>query len=264
MLELNVRGVFILLWVAMGSAHADATRGRAVAAAEHAASHGYVDFSVELEMELRSASGKAAVRKLRLQQMETAGGEVKTLVIFDLPKAIADTALLTWSNRDADDDQWLFLPSIKRVKKIASKDRSGPFTGSTFAYEDLADYAIDEFGYIWIRQEACGQLVCDLVERKRKDPYSGYIRELVAIDVTEHRIRRIEYFDRDDKPLKILEAADFVEYVTGGRKFVQPHRLTMTNVQTGRSTILRWSPYRYGTGLNETRDFSTNALRRVR
>ncbi len=260
-----MRGVLVLLWmVTLASAHADANRGRAVAAEEYSASHGYVDFDVELEMELRSATGKVAVRKLRLRQMETAGEQVKTLVIFDLPRAIADTALLTWSNRDADDDQWLFLPSIKRVKKIASKDRSGPFVGSTFAYEDLTDYAVDEFDYLWIRQEACGSLVCDVIERKRKDPYSGYVRELVSIDVTDHRIRRIEYFDRDDRHLKTLEATDFAEYTTSGRRFVQPHLLTMTNVQTGRVTLLRWSPYRYGAGLNEARDFSTNALRRVR
>ncbi len=262
---LNVRGLFLLMGLlAMGLAQADPARGQAVAEAEYAASHGYVDLDVELEMELRSANGKAAVRKLRLRQMETAGSQVKTLVVFDLPKAIADTALLTWSNRESDDDQWLFLPSIKRVKKIASKDRSGPFVGSTFAYEDLTDYAVDEFAYHWLRQEACERLVCDVVERKRKDTYSGYARELVSIDSTDHRIRRVEYFDRDDKPLKTLVAEDFASYTTGGRKFVQPHLLTMTNVQTGRSTLLRWSPYRYGTGLNETRDFSTNALRRVR
>lgn len=260
-----MRGILVLMcMVALGSVQADAVRGRAVAEAEYAASHGYVDLDVELEMELRSASGKTAVRKLRLRQMETAGSQVKTLVVFELPRAIADTALLTWSNRDADDDQWLFLPSIKRVKKIASKDRSGPFVGSTFAYEDLADYAVDEFEYDWVRQAACAQLLCDVVERKRKDPYSGYARELVYIDATDHRIRHIEYFDRDDKPLKSLEASAFAEYQTSGRRFVQPHLLTMTNVQTGRSTVLRWSPYRYGAGLNETRDFSTNALRRVR
>jgi len=260
-----MRRIFLLmLLMAQGSVQADSARGQAVAEAEYAASHGYVDLDVELEMELRSTNGKTAVRKLRLRQMETADNQVKTLVVFDLPKAIADTALLTWSNRDSDDDQWLFLPSVKRVKKIASKDRSGPFVGSTFAYEDLTDYAVDEFTYNWLRQEACEPLVCDVIERKRRDPYSGYARELVSIDNTDHRIRRIEYFDRDNTRLKTLEAADFAQYTTGDRKFVQPHLMTMTNLQTGRSTVLRWSPYRYGAGLNETRDFSTNALRRVR
>lgn len=260
-----VRRIFLLMFLmGQGSVQADSVRGQTVAEAEYAASHGYVDLDVELEMTLRSTSGKNAVRKLRLRQMETAGNQVKTLVVFDLPKAIADTALLTWSNRDSDDDQWLFLPSIKRVKKIASKDRSGPFVGSTFAYEDLTDYAVDEFTYNWLRQEACELLVCDVIERKRKDPYSGYARELVFIDTTDHRIRRIEFFDRDNNPLKTLEAADFAQYITGGRKFVQPHLMTMTNVQTGRSTVLRWSPYHYGAGLNEMRDFSTNALRRIR
>jgi hypothetical protein len=186
------------------------------------------------------------------------------MVVFDFPKAIADTALLTWSNIAADDDQWLYLPAIKRVKKIASKDRSGPFVGSAFAYEDLADYAVDEFTYAWVREEACGDLRCDVVERRPKDPYSGYLRHLVWIDSADHRIRRIHYFDRRDTLLKILESTEFARYPVAGRTFVQPHLMTMKNVQTGRSTILRWSPYRYSAGLNEARDFSTNALRRVR
>ena len=255
--------LLILLWHT-SAPMADVQRGRAVAEAEYAASHGYGDYAVELEMELRSAGGKPVIRKLRLRQMETPGNQVKTMVIFDLPKAIADTALLTWSNRDADDDQWLFLPSIKRVKKIASKDRSGPFVGSTFSYEDLADYGVDEFEYTWLRETACDAMVCDVIERRRKDPYSGYSRELVFIDSAEHRIRRIEYFDHENKPMKTLIASAFTAYQSGDRTFIQPHQLTMINSQTGRSTILRWSSYRYRTGLDETRDFSTNALRRVR
>ncbi len=248
----------------LGLAHADVDRGRAVAAAEYAASHGYGDFVVALQMDLVSTNGKTQTRKLRLNQMETPTHQVKTLVIFDLPKAIADTALLTWSNVATDDDQWLFLPAIKRVKKIASKDRSGPFVGSTFAYEDLADYAINEFTYTWVREETCEMLTCDVIERRPKDPFSGYLRQLVWIDNADHRIRRVEYFDRRNGLLKTLESTDFARYPVAGRTFVQPHQMTMKNVQTGRSTVLRWSPYQYDAKLNEVRDFSTNALKRVR
>jgi len=147
-----------LIWSGAGHADAGAERGREIAALEHAASHGFVDLTVELQMELIGTNGKSTSRSLRLSQIETAADTVKTLVVFDLPKAIADTALLTWSNVAADDDQWLYLPAIKRVKKIASKDRSGPFVGSTFAYEDLADYAVDEFTYRFLREEACESL----------------------------------------------------------------------------------------------------------
>jgi outer membrane lipoprotein-sorting protein len=260
-----IRLVLLFISVLFASpVHADAARGRAVAEAEHAASHGYGDLSADIHMDLVSATGKVTSRRLQLKQLETGTGQVMTLVIFDLPRAIADTALLTWSNVAADDDQWLYLPSMKRVKKIASKDRSGPFVGSTFAYEDLADYAVDEFSYTWLREEACASLTCEVIERTPADPYSGYRRQLVWIDKGEHRVRRIDYFDQDDKPLKTLVLTEFASYPVGVRNFVQAHRLTMTNQQTGRSTVLRWSPYRYATGLNATRDFSTNALKRVR
>ncbi|MBM4204680.1 MAG: outer membrane lipoprotein-sorting protein, partial [Gammaproteobacteria bacterium] len=188
---------------------ADAARGREIAALEHAANHGFRDLSVEPQMELTRSNGKSTSRSLRLSQIETVAGTVKTLVVFDLPKAIADTALLTWSNVAADDDQWLYLPAIKRMKKIVSKDRSGPFVGSTFAYEDLADYAVDEFRYLFVREEVCESLRCGVIERRPVDPFSGYLRQLVWVDTTDHRIRRIEFFDHRDTLMKTLEAADF-------------------------------------------------------
>ena len=164
----------------------------------------------------------------------------------------------------ADDDQWLFLPSIKRVKKIASRDRSGPFVGSEFAYEDLADYAVDEFEYEWLREEPCGDLVCDVVARDPADEYSGYLKQHVWVDRAHSRIRAIDYFDEHGEPLKQLRARDFRPYDVGDRTFLQPHTMQMNNLQSGRSTTLEWAGYQYGQGLVESRDFTTNALRRVR
>ncbi|MCP5178443.1 MAG: outer membrane lipoprotein-sorting protein [Pseudomonadales bacterium] len=255
--------VFLACLIISLSASAD-PRGLQVARAEYAASHGFGDLRAVVAMELVSTTGRVTERSLRLTQLETGDGRLKTLVVFELPKAIADTALLTWSNPLAEDDQWLYLPGPKRVKKIASKDRSGPFVGSTFAYEDLADYVVEEFEWQWLREEACQALVCDVVERRPKDPYSGYAREIVWIDRQAHRLRQAEYYDRSGALLKTLLASDFRAYAVGDRHFLQPHVLTMTNVQTGRATTLRWSTHEYGIGLSELRDFSTNALKRVR
>ena len=254
--------VLALMMMLSSAAVAD-DAGRKIFEQEYAASHGYGDLTAELSMQLVSRSGRVTERALRLQQMET-DGSVKTLIVFDEPKPIRGTGLLTFSQALAEDDQWLYLPAIKRVKKIASRDRSGPFVGSEFAYEDLADYQVEEFTYAWLREEPCGDLVCDVVERTPRDPYSGYQRQHVWVDNTHRQIRAVDYFDKAGQPLKTMRARDFRSYQVGDRAFLQPHEIEMHNLQTSRRTVLYWRSYSYQQGLVEPRDFTTNALRRVR
>lgn len=253
----------ILVLVILGEMVYGDDRGLSALEAEYAASHGYGNFTADLVMKLTSKKGRASKRELRLRQIETPES-VKTMIVFNSPKPIRGTGLLIFSQVLADDDQWLYLPSLKRVKKIASRDRSGPFVGSEFAYEDLADYVAEEFDYQWVREEPCDDLLCDVVKRVPKDPFSGYLSQLVWVDTSLHRIRKIEYFDKEGVLLKKLQATDFRQYVVGERIFTNPHQLHMENVQSGRTTSLTWVRYLYDQGLEESRDFTTNALRRVR
>ena len=261
---LSVESVDLLDTADASGATDAAPSGVEIMQAEWRASHGYGHYAAAVEMLLVSKKGRTVERALRIKQLETSAGAVKTLVTFDLPKSIRGTGLLTHSHHGADDDQWLFLPALKRVKKIASRDRSGAFVGSTFSYEDLADYAVDEFDLRWLRREACGELTCDVVERVARYPFSGYTRQEVWVDDALHRIRRVEYSDDLGRPLKTLLVADYREYVVGEGTIWQPHELTMSNTQNGRKTVLRFSGYDFDAPLEELRDFSTNALRRVR
>ena len=86
----------------------------------------------------------------------------------------------------------------------------------------------------------------------------------MRVDQTAHRIRTVEYYDVDGELEKRLTASDFREYVVGERSFLQPHELLMENLQSGRSTRLSWAEYVYSNGFVETRDFTTNALKRAR
>ena len=93
---------------------------------------GYVDFMAEMEMKLKNKAGAEAKRLLRTKVLEVTQDGDKALLIFDHPKDIAGTALLTHSHKDKSDDQWVYLPDLKRVKRIASSNKSGPFMGSEF------------------------------------------------------------------------------------------------------------------------------------
>ncbi|KPK57901.1 MAG: hypothetical protein AMS21_11025, partial [Gemmatimonas sp. SG8_38_2] len=110
--------------------------GRDIAVEADRRARGYHDFTARLTMVLRNRDGKEKTRELRVMGLETADGD-RTLVVFDFPRDLQGTALLTISRIGESDDQWLYLPALKRVKRIAASNQSGSFMGSEFAYEDI-------------------------------------------------------------------------------------------------------------------------------
>ena len=221
---------------------------------------GYGDLQVDLEMVLRTSHGDESRRELRIRQLEIDGDGDRLLVVFDTPKPISGTALLSYAHKLEADDQWLYLPAVKRVKRITSENKSGPFLSSEFAYEDLALQEVEKYSYRLLETES-ETPVSYTVERRPTDANSGYARQVVVLDAAELRIQQIDYFDKYDRLLKTLVATEYEKHQD---QFWKPARMLMSNAQTGKSTELIWRDYRFATGLDADRDFSTNSLRRIR
>ena len=237
-------------------------QGREIFAELDRRNSGYQDYQVDLRMVLRNSAGDSSERLLRIRQLEVPSDGDKLLVVFDTPKAIRGTALLSYGHKIDPDDQWLYLPAIKRVKKIASKNKSGPFLGSEFAFEDLVSPELEKYDYRYLRDEDIEGRACFVVERFPRDHYSGYTSQVVWVDQNEYWVAKIEYYDRKLSLLKTLTVRDYETYTGAG--YWKPARMFMLNHQTGKSTELHWNGYQFGTGLMEDRDFTTNSLKRVR
>lgn len=259
-MHFSMRFSFLTVLLFIFSMPAQAERGQDIAIKADARLHGYGDSRVNLEMLLSNAAGEAATRVLRVQSREAGANGDQTLMVFDTPRDLAGTALLSWNHPDGDDEQWLYLPAVKRVKQIGARNKSGPFMASEFAFEDIVTPFWQKFNYRFIREESRDGLPCFVIERSPKDSYSGYTRQIVWIDSQDYLIRRIEYFDRKETLLKTYSASDFQLY---GNKYWRPSEMLMVNQQTGKKTRLRWSNYRFGVGLSKD-DFSQNALLRAK
>ena len=247
-----------LICLLPGLALADA-RGDEIAQAADRQLHGHGDSEARLVMTLVSPGGETASRELRVRSREQGTAE-RTLMVFDTPRDVAGTALLTESQPQGEDQQWLYLPAVKRVKQIGSRNRSGPFMASEFAFEDIATPWWQKYRNRYVRDEKCGELDCHVLERVPVDENSGYGRQLVWLDRADTLVRRIDFYDRQDKRVKTYTATGFQRYQ--GR-FWRPAEMLMVNVQNGRQTRLSWSGFRFGQGLPES-DFSQNALLRVK
>jgi len=237
-----------------------ADKGLAIALDADMRDRGFQDSIAGLTMILRDARGQEAVRHLIIKTLEAPKRDEGdwSLVTFHSPADVKGTSLLTHAQILDSDDQWLYLPALKRVKRIASSNRSGPFMGSEFAYEDMAAPEVDKYDYRYMRTEPCGALICQVVERTPKYKHSGYSKMLVWMDNQHLRNQRIEYYDRRGGHSKTLV---FKSYRLYGGKYWRAHDLEMTNHKTGKSTQLLWSKFKFGSGLDEA-DFSRTSLTR--
>lgn len=236
-------------------------KGRAIAVEADKRDTGWVDSQASLKMILGTKDGQQrAVRQLdsrALERTPNTDGD-KSLIVFRAPKDVQNTALLTYNHVKGNDDQWIYLPALKRVKRIASANRSGPFMGSEFAYEDFAAAEIEKFTYKWLKDEPCGQLTCHVIERVPTYENSGYSRQVVWMDQPELRVQRVDYYDRRGKLLKTLNSSQWKQYSS---KFWRAHDMNMVNHQTGKTTRLTWGPFQFKTGLSPN-DFTETSLAR--
>lgn len=235
-------------------------KGLAIAQEADRRNEGYGDASATLQMTLRNRHGEESRREIRSRTLEVRNDGDKSLIVFDEPKDVAGTALLTYSHKAADDDRWLYLPALKRVKRIASSNRSGPFMGSEFAYEDLGSQEVEKYTYRYLRDEAIAGQNAFVIERFPVDKDSGYTRMVAWIDQQEYRPLKIEFYDRKKSLLKTLTFKDYRQYLG---KYWRPHTLDMVNHQTGKSTTLTFRDYKFRNGFKE-RDFDQNSLKNAR
>ena len=235
-------------------------RGLEIAVEADRRDTGFGDSKAVLRMILKNAHGETSTRELRNRVLEQESDGDKSLVIFDHPRDVNGTAFLTFSHVDGDDDQWLYLPALKRVKRISSSNKSGPFMGSEFAYEDISSQEVEEYTYRYLREEILGGLASWVIERVPTHPKSGYSRQEVWIDQEEYRTLQIVYYDRKGDLLKTLLQRDFEQYL---ERWWRPATMVMENHQTGKSTVLEWSAYRFGNGYDDA-DFDRASLARAR
>ncbi len=222
---------------------------------------GFGNFTASQVMVLRNKQGQESRRQIRVKVLEVDGDGDKSLLVFDEPRDVKGTALLTHGHKQEADDQWLYLPALKRVKRISSSNRSGSFIGSEFSYEDLSTPEVEKFTYRYLRDEPCGDLTCTVSERVPVDKKaSGYLRQLVWRDKDELRIWKVEYYDRKDAHLKTLTIGNYTQYLD---RYWRTGEMTMVNHLTGKSTVLTWADYQFRTKLKE-RDFSKTGLKRAR
>ncbi|GAB1855305.1 outer membrane lipoprotein-sorting protein [Flavobacteriaceae bacterium MHTCC 0001] len=255
-----MKKIVVLAMIFLSSTYVKAqsaqARGLKIAKAAEEADLGFKSSSVNLKMTLKNKNGQTSERSLTTKTLELTEDGDKSLIVFNSPKDVKGTSTLTFTHKVGADDQWLFLPSIKRVKRISSNNKSGPFVGSEFAYEDLSSQEVEKYTYKFLKEN--GDLL--IVEQDPVDPKSGYTRRIVTYNKAKgYRIEKVEFYDRKNALLKTLTYSDYKLYKN---KFWRAGTFVMVNHQSNKETILNFSNYNFDTNLSDD-DFTQAALQRA-
>ena len=256
--------VIALLTIMLFSTHAFSLTGEEVAVEVEKARRGFSDSKSRLVMTLINASGAKSLRKMSNKMLEKPRGSKtegdKSIIVFLSPADVKGTGLLTYERLDREDDQWLYLPALRRTKRIASKNKSGSFMGSEFAYEDISAQSLEKYTYSdAVNEETLNGIACYKYERYPKSKYSGYTKQVVWADKKTFITIKTDYYDRKRELLKTAIFSDY-ERIKGVWRIGKIH---MKNHQNKKETILEWLEDKIQTGLKE-RDFTKRMLSRQR
>jgi outer membrane lipoprotein-sorting protein len=217
-----------------------------------------LDQEGELTMILTNASGDERIRKIK-QFIRDFGKEEKKIMFFLAPADVRNTSFMNWSYDEAgrDDDQWIYLPALKKVKRISSDSKSDYFMGSDFTYDDLGDRHPSDDSHTLLREEAIAGEQCYVVESTPTDPEYMYSRTVTWIIKDKFIGLKKEFYDEDGEHLKTLSVEKYQQ--SGKYWFITDSR--MHNVQKDHSTDMQLSNLKIDQGV-EADTFSERIMKR--
>jgi len=238
----------------------DTDKGMSIAQEMEAREEGFGNYTAEIRMVLVDSGGRERVRQLRVRTREVKGDGDQSLAIFDKPADVRGTAFLSHTHINRPDDQWLYLPSLKRVKRISPNNKTAPFMGSEFSYEDLVSYELARYTYTYVGEDRVDGAETFIIDRFPVDQYSGYSKERIWVDKNRYKPLQIDFYSRKNEKTKTLRFGDYRQYLG---KYWYTHEMRMQNHVSGKSSVLYWNDYRFHQPLGDI-DFDTAGLQRVR
>ena len=218
---------------------------------------GWKNSTSDLTMILYNKQGESTTRKIRTKALEVNRDGDKSLLIFDSPPDVKDTVFLSIAHKTQDDDQWIYLPALKRVKRIASSSKGGSFMGSEYSYEDMSTPILEKYSYLYIQDETFQSRPVFVVERMPKDPYSIYNKQVSWIDTELYIPWRIDFYDKANNMVKTMTLRRYKQYQG---KYWRPGETEMVNHQTGKRTVLVSENITFRTDKVSEQDFNPSAL----
>lgn len=213
------------------------------------------NMTADMEMILIDKRGKKRVRRIHAFNKDK-GEDILKLMFFLEPMDVKDTAFLTYDYDDAskDDDQWLYLPALRKTKRIASSDKTSSFMGSDFSYADMTKRALKNYDYKLLKEiDVRGHkawLIESLPRTKRVIDQYGYTRSVLFVRQDNFVVIRAVHWVKEGKRLKYMDVKR-LEFIDGIWQPTEIHMTTKKAKHTLHKTIMKWHNVKFNQNLGE-------------
>ncbi len=210
------------------------------------------DESRDLTMILTDAKGRSRERKVNQYSINDAEDNRSTIIRFSAPADVKGTSFLAVEHSTRDDDQWLYLPALRKTRRISSSDITDNFVGSDFTYEDLGTEDLEDFSYTVLREDTFENASCYVIEAipitPEKIKETGYSKRILYIRKSEYLAVKVDYFDKKGNHTKTFTITDIRKIPNSDK--TRAHILTMKNLRTKHTTVLRFNNFKINQGLD--------------
>ncbi len=216
-------------------------------------------------MTILDGKGNQRVRQIaQVTKLVDGGKTEKKLIRFLAPADVKGTGLLTFDYEDANDDMWLFMPALRKTRRIVSTEKARSFMGSEFSYSDITPPALKDFQYSLLGEEDVAGVTCWNIEMVPNNDdiadENGYSKKISWIGKDDYVTRKAVYYDLDGELHKELNILEIREMDKASHKY-RPIHLVMENKQNGRKSILKIDQILYNPDVKEDY-FTTRYLER--
>ena len=210
------------------------------------------DDSVKIKMKVVEANGSSKDRELEIKRK--GGDKQQVLVRLQSPADVSGIGFLSvWSG--SKEDQWIYMPSQKKARRVVSGNKAAKFLDTEFAMEDFSANTYAHFTNKVIKEERAPSASVAVIESKARDKGTTYSRILTWVDTTNYQVQKGEYYDANGKLLKTMVFRDYKQFGNTWRA----QTMEVRNMQNNRSTVLKIASMKVNSGLAD-RDFTQSAL----
>jgi predicted RND superfamily exporter protein len=201
----------------------------------------------EATFTLINKNGQERVRRVQgLTRLDANGYDNQRVTRFLSPQDVKGTVSLLLEHSYKDDDMWIYLPALRKVRRLVSNNKKDSFVGTDFSYADVIGYRVPEWNYKLLREEVVDNQPCWVVEAlPRSDEVkdsSGYSRRVVWIRKDNAMTVRSEHWDVNGEMLKLIAYKEILQ-VDKERDRWLAMLMEAFNLQTGHKTVIRFDRY---------------------
>jgi len=175
------------------------------------------------------------------------------LVRFLEPADVKGVGLLTLEHESSEDDQWLYLPALKKERRITASDQSDNFMGTDFTYEDMKSEKLNDHTYALLRGETLDGVECYVIEAipstEKQKKESGYSKRELWIDKKTLLRVQVKYYDKKGEHFKIERRSNIEQVLPG---LFRPNYIEMKNLRIQNTTQLTFRKRQLNTELSDS------------